>query len=461
MVDRRTWIESDRTIPSKFVRPVRRFIELEAASGIVLLLAAAGAMVWANTFGDSYHEFWDTEIEIAAGSIFEIRESFGELVNDALMTLFFFVVGLEIKRAVRLGDLRDPKAAALPVLAALGGMIVPALIYFAFNPTGEAASGWGIPMATDIAFALGVVALLGPRIPPEARLFLLALAIVDDIGAIVVIAIFYTTDFAFGWLLAAGVAFVLVYAAKHSQVRSMAFYWIVGGFVWYATFKSGVHATLAGVALGFLTPTVRMYSGAEFDALARATLDEYPINDVTVVDREHIDHEVLSLSIAAREAVSPLRRLEDALHPWTSFVVVPLFALANVGVQMSGIDLTDAITSSVALGVSIGLVAGKAIGIVLFAYLAVRLGIARLPSATSWGHILGLAVLGGIGFTVSLFITGLAFDDPLLSDLSRIGIFVGSIAAGIIGYLLLRSIGPTGSIADPSPADLPPAERPD
>jgi len=240
----------------------------------------------------------------------------------------------------------------------------------------------------------------------------------------------------------------------------MAFYWVVGGFVWYATFKSGVHATLAGVALGFLTPTVRMYSGAEFDALARATLDEYPINDVTVVDREHIDHEILSLSIAAREAVPPLRRLEDALHPWTSFVVIPLFALANVGVRLSGIDLTDAITSSVALGVSIGLVAGKMVGIVLFAYLAVRLGIGRLPRGTTWRHIVGLAALGGIGFTVSLFITGLAFDDPLLSDLSRIGIFVGSIAAGLIGYLLLRSIGPAVPGADSSSTDPPSVRRP-
>jgi NhaA family Na+:H+ antiporter len=316
-------------------------------------------------------------------------------------------------------------------------------------------------MATDIAFALGVVALLGPRIPPGARLFLLALAIVDDIGAIVVIAVFYTTDLALGWLLAALAAFIVVYAAKHSQVRSMAFYWLVGGFVWYATFKSGVHATLAGVALGFLTPTRPMYSGAEFDTRARAILDEYPIRDRTVVDREHIDHEVLSLSNSAREAVSPLRRLEDALHPWTSFVVVPLFALANVGVRLSGIDLADAITSSVALGVSIGLLAGKTVGIVLFAYLAVRLGVGTLPNGTTWGHIFGLAVLGGIGFTVSLFITGLAFSDPALSDLSKIGIFVGSIVAGIAGYVLLRTLGRPPPATGPAPqVDLAAEELP-
>ncbi len=441
MVDRPTWIESDRAIPSKFVRPVRRFIELEAASGIVLLVAATGAMVWANSFGDSYHAFWDTQIDVAVGSVFQIREPLGELVNDALMTLFFFVVGLEIKRAVRLGDLRDPKAAALPIVAALGGMIVPALIYFAFNPTGDAGSGWGIPMATDIAFALGVVALLGRRIPPGARLFLLALAIVDDIGAIVVIAIFYTTDLSVGWLVAAVAAFAVVYAAKHSQVRSMAFYWVVGGFVWYATFKSGVHATLAGVALGFLTPTTPLHSGPEFDRRARVILDEYPPEDRTVVDREHIDHEVLTLSNVAREAVSVLRRLEDALHPWTSFVVVPLFALANAGVRLAGIDLAEAVTSSVALGVTVGLVAGKTAGITLFAYVAVRLGVGKLPTGTTWGHIVGLAVLGGIGFTVSLFITGLAFTDPVLRDLSKIGIFAGSIAAGVAGYWLLRSLG--------------------
>ncbi len=421
------------------MRPALRFMELEASSGIVLLAAAIAALLWANLglFGDSYQTFWETEIDFVAGPI-EIQESLRELVNDALMTIFFFVVGLEIKREVRLGDLRDRKVAALPALAALGGMAVPALIYFSFNPTGEASRGWGIPMATDIAFALGVIALLGSRVPSGAKLFLLALAIADDIGAIAVIAVFYTEDLSLGWLAVAVLAYGVVYAAKQSQVRSMAFYWIVGSFVWFATFESGVHATLAGVLLGWLTPTHAFYSGAEFDRVARTIIETYPPDESTVVAREHVDHEVLSMANVAREAVSPLTRLEEALHPWSSFVVVPIFALANAGVRFAGLDLVEAATHPVTLGVALGLLVGKTVGITFFTWLAVRLGLGRLPARTGWDHIVALAALAGIGFTVSLFITGLAFADPAITDLAKIGILAATIAAGAAGYLLLR-----------------------
>ncbi len=421
------------------MRPALRFMELEASSGIVLLAAAIAALLWANLglFGDSYQTFWETEIDFVAGPI-EIQESLRELVNDALMTIFFFVVGLEIKREVRLGDLRDRKVAALPALAALGGMAVPALIYFSFNPTGEASRGWGIPMATDIAFALGVIALLGSRVPSGAKLFLLALAIADDIGAIAVIAVFYTEDLSLGWLAVAVLAYGVVYAAKQSQVRSMAFYWIVGSFVWFATFESGVHATLAGVLLGWLTPTHAFYSGAEFDRVARTIIETYPPDESTVVAREHVDHEVLSMANVAREAVSPLTRLEEALHPWSSFVVVPIFALANAGVRFAGLDLVEAATHPVTLGVALGLLVGKTVGITFFTWLAVRLGLGRLPARTGWDHIVALAALAGIGFTVSLFITGLAFTDPAITDLAKIGILAATIAAGAAGYLLLR-----------------------
>ena len=413
-------------------------MQLEAASGLVLIGATAVALLWANLpFGESYQEFWETHLLIELGPI-NFNESLRHVVNDALMTLFFFVVGLEIKRETRLGDLKDRSAAAGPAIAAVGGMVVPALIYFALNSSGDAARGWGIPMATDIAFALGVVALLGNRIPPRARVFLLAVAIVDDIGAIAVIAIFYTDDLSFGWLAVAVALFVVVYMAKHRNVRAISFYWIIGALVWFAVFQSGVHATLAGVALGFLTPTHPFYGAREYDEKARATLGSYGNEEQSVMEREHVDHEVLELANITRESVSPLTRLEEGLHPWTSFMIVPLFALANAGVRFVGIDIGEALKDPITIGVALGLVLGKIVGITLAMYLAVRSGVARLPIGSTWSHIRGLAMLGGIGFTVSLFVTGLAFDDPAMADLAKIGIFAGSAIAGVTGYFLLR-----------------------
>ena len=438
MTDRRTWSQSDSMIPSRFIRPIRRFMQLEASSGLALLGATAIALLWANLpFGESYGEFWDTHLLFELGPI-DFDESLRHVVNDALMTFFFFVVGLEIKRETRLGDLSDRKAAAGPAIAAIGGMVVPALIYFALNSSGDAARGWGIPMATDIAFALGVVALLGNRIPPQARLFLLAVAIVDDIGAIAVIAIFYTDDLSFGWLAVAVGLFVVVYVAKHRNVRAMSFYWILGAMIWFAVFESGVHATLAGVALGFLTPTRPFYGAREYDEKARAVLGSYGTEEQAVIQREHVDYEVLELAKVTRESVSPLTRLEEGLHPWTSFLIIPVFALANAGVRFVGIDIGEALKDPITLGVALGLVVGKFVGITLAMYLAVRFGVARLPIGSTWSHIRGLAVLGGIGFTVSLFVTGLAFDDPAMADLAKIGIFAGSAVAGAIGYFLLR-----------------------
>lgn len=437
---RLTWVESDRMIPRRFARPLRRFTELEAASGFVLLAATVAALIWANLpiFGDSYTEFWETIIDFNVGEFLHIEETLREFVNDGLMTLFFFVVGLEIKRELRVGDLRDPRAAALPAIAALGGMIFPALIFISLNSGGEAFSGWGIPMATDIAFAVGVVALLGSRIPASAKLFLLALAIVDDIGAIAVIAIFYTDDLSFPWLVAAFFLFAVIYGGKHGNVRSAGFYWAIGFLVWFAALESGVHATLAGVALGFLTPTTPHYSGSEYDRKARETLNLYSADDTSTLGREHVDSEALELATVAKESVSPLTRLEEMLHPWTSFVVVPIFALANAGIVFRNIDVGEAVTSSVALGVALGLVLGKIFGITLFTWIAIRLHIGVFPRGTGWADIVGLSALAGIGFTVSLFITELAFDDPLLTDQAKIGIFIGSAVAGIVGYLLLR-----------------------
>lgn len=435
-----TWANSNRFVPRVFVQPFKRFTQIEAGSGIVLLVAAAVALVWANSsYADSYfHLFEELIVEFQFGPI-HLEESFGHMVNDGLMAIFFFVVGLEIKRELVLGELRDPKVAALPVMAALGGMVVPASIYVALaSGTPGAGSGWGIPMATDIAFAVGVLSLLGRRVPAAGKLFILALAIADDVGAILVIAIFYTSDLSFVWLIGAVAGLGVVTLAQRVGVRSLAFYWPVAIAIWFALLESGVHATLAGVALGLLTPARPLYSPEELDRRARQILDMYPLGD-TVEDREHADHEAMLLTEISRESVSPLARLEHKMLPWSSFVVIPLFALANAGVSFAGTDVADLITHPVSLGVGLGLLFGKPIGITLFTWLAVRLRIGRMPVGTRWPHIIGLGFAAGIGFTVALFVTALAFDDPRLGDIAKVGIFAGSIIAAILGAVILLS----------------------
>jgi Na+:H+ antiporter, NhaA family len=440
-MDRRhqTWATSERFVPRRFVRPVARFTEIEAASGVVLLAAAVAAIVWANSgWSDVYFRILETPLTVELGG-FHLEETVLHLINDGLMAIFFFVVGLEIKRQLVLGDLRDPRAAALPVLAALGGMILPATIYLLLNMDAgaDALRGWGIPMATDIAFAVGVVSLLGSKVPSGAKLFLLTLAIADDIGAIAVIAIFYTEDMNLGFLGMALAGLLLTWLAKRVHIRSLTFYVPLAVVVWFFTLESGIHATLAGVALGFLTPARPMYPADEFDRRARAILDTYPLEAESPEAREHADHEALLLSDISSEAVAPLNRLEYRLEVWSGFVVVPLFALANAGVDFRGVDIVEALTSTVALGVGLGLVLGKIVGISLFAYLAVRTGLGRLPAGTGWGHVVGLAAVGGIGFTVALFVASLAFIDPSFDDLAKVGIFAGSLVAGAIGFVIL------------------------
>ena len=439
----RTWLHSERFIPRRFIRPALRFTQVEAASGIVLLVAAVIAIIWANSsFGDSYQELWETSFKIEVGS-FHLEETLRGLVNDGLMAVFFLVVGLEIKRELVVGELRDPKAAALPAIAALGGMVVPALIFLAFvaGEGGEATRGWGIPMATDIAFSIGIVALLGSRVPVGAKLFLLALAIVDDIGAIAVIAVFYTEDLSFSWLAAALITLIIMWAAQKGGIRASAFYWPMGILAWFFLLESGVHATLAGVALGLMTPARPMYSDEEYHRKATYVLSTYAPEPESPHGHDRIDHEARQLGSIANESIAPLNRLEHLLHPWSSFLIVPLFALANAGVRFGGVDILDALTSPVALGVAAGLLVGKIVGISAFTALAVRLGLGRLPRHTTWTHLFGLAALAGVGFTVSLFVTGLAFKSPALTDLAKIGIFAGSGIAGIIGYLILRFTG--------------------
>lgn len=438
----KNWIDSDRFIPARFVRPVLRLTNIEASSGIVLVAAAVAAMVWANLpiFGDSYVHFWhDQHLEVSLGPI-HFSEDLKHVVNDGLMTIFFLVVGLEIKRELVLGELRDPRKAALPVVAALGGMVLPALIYVAFNAGDPAAlRGWGVPMATDIAFSLGVLALLGSRVPVGARLFLLAVAIADDIGAIAVIAIFYTADLSLAYL-GLGIGFlVLIAIATRVNVRSHIFYAPMAIIAWYCFLESGVHGTIAGVILGFITPSRSLYDNREFDRAARRIVDIFPAHSAEPGFQEKVEYEARMLAAVARESISPLSRLQHLLHVWSAFVIVPIFALANAGVSLAGIDLVDSVTSRVALGVAVGLVVGKAIGVTGFGWLVVKLGWGRLPSGVGWQHMIGTATLAGIGFTVALFIGELAFTDHTVIDLSKIGIFTGSILAGVIGYLILRS----------------------
>ena len=435
-----TWVNSDRRVPTRFVRPFVRFTEIAASSGIVLLVAAVAAIVWANgPFGDSYETFWNTHVELSIGS-FHFNESLKHVVNDGLMAIFFFVVGLEIKREIVVGDLKDRKQAALPAIAALGGMVVPALIFVAFvaGTGGEATRGWGIPMATDIAFSIGVISLLGSRVSTGAKLFLLALAIADDIGAIAVIAIFYTSDLSLTFLAAAIVGLGIIYFAQRVGIRAPGFYWALGLAVWFFVFESGVHATLAGVALAFLTPIDAWYSDDEYFQRSRWILDRYDMESGTPRRRERVDASALTLASVARESVAPLDRLEGSLHPWSAFVVIPIFALANAGVRIVDLDFAEAATSPVALGVGVGLLVGKIVGISLATWIAVVTGVGKLPKRTQWRDMFGLAALAGIGFTVSLFITELAFTDNTFIDQAKIGIFIGSGLAGIVGYTILR-----------------------
>jgi NhaA family Na+:H+ antiporter len=423
---------------------VVEFARVEAAGGIVLLIAAIVALVWANSpFYESYFTLFNSHIELN-GWVIHINESYKDFINDGLMVIFFFVVGLEIKRELVVGELNSVKKAALPAMAALGGMIVPALIFiaFVFNAEPDAIDGWGIPMATDIAFSVGVVALLGTRVSVGAKLFLLALAIVDDVGAILVIALFYTADLNMVWLAIAAAGIMLTYAFRRMGIRPFLVYVILGIGIWYAFLESGVHATIAGVILGLLTPVHSFYTDEQFRQKAQQVLDRWDINRASPHAEERLDQDALELAAVANASVSPVDRLEHALHPWSSFVIVPLFALANAGVRFVGQEtgVVDALLSPVALGITFGLALGKPIGITLATWIGVKLNLGVLPARTTMRTIVGLGTLAGIGFTVSLFITELAFRESAFADEAKLGIFVASAIAGIVGYLVLRAI---------------------
>ncbi len=435
-----TWLGSDRLLARGVAQPVSRFLRIESAGGILLLVGALVAVVWANSpWADSYAHLWDASAGINLGG-FSLEMELKDWVNDGLMALFFFVVGMEIKREMVSGELRDPKAAALPILAAAGGMLVPAVIFTLVVRGGAGAGGWGIPMATDIAFAVGVVSLLGPRVPSQLKLFLLTLAVADDLGAIFVIAIAYSQGLAFAWLGASAVMIGVILIARRANVWYLPAYVVCGVILWYCMLRSGVHATVAGVILGFLTPTRPLRDEAESQEIAHALHMQSDLSPDDVRNAAFHIKERLPIDI----------RLVDILHPWTGYVIIPLFALANAGVPLSADALRAATTSPITLGVFLGLVVGKTLGVSGAVFLTTRLGIAKLPTGISRRHILGISMAAGIGFTVAIFVTDISLKDPGLQDQAKIGIFAASILAAVLSSLVLRGAR--------APATDPPSE---
>lgn len=381
------------------MKHLQRFFHSDASGGIILIIAASLAMLLANMGATSglYHAFLDTPVQLKVGAL-EINKNMLLWINDALMAVFFLLIGLEVKREMVEGALATRRQAIFPVVAALGGMVVPALVYLAFNFQDPiASSGWAIPAATDIAFALGVLALLGSRVPASLKIFLMALAIIDDLGAIVIIALFYTHDLSLLSLAIAAAAIAALAILNVSGVRRTGLYILVGVILWTAVLKSGVHATLAGVIVGFFIP------------------------------------------LKTENGKSPAKQLEHVLHPWVAFMILPLFAFANAGVSLQGVTL-EGLTSLLPLGIIAGLFIGKPLGISLFCWLALKLKLARLPEGANFSQIMAVGLLCGIGFTMSIFIASLAFGavDPELITWAKLGILLGSLLSAVVGYSLLR-----------------------
>jgi NhaA family Na+:H+ antiporter len=420
------------------------FFALETSGAIVLLAATIVALMLANT--DAYGAMYaighaKVGIQVGSWSFYEPVQGW---INDGLMAIFFFVIGLEIKREVTVGELSTPRKAALPIVAAIGGMLAPALIYVAIAGNSAAAHGWGIPMATDIAFALGVLAFLGRRAPKGLRLFLTALAIADDLGAILIIAVFYAQGFSMPWLLAGVGLLAVLFALNRIGVKSPVPYVLVGIVVWFAFLNSGIQATIAGVLVAFMIPTTSRMGTLDFVGYGRERLDEIEAIDVPgehVLMCDEQQEIAFDLRRSAGRSAAPLQRLEHALHPWTTYAILPLFALANAGVRLVGIDMGAVVTQPVVLGIFFGMILGKPLGISAMSWIAVRMRLADLPLGVTWAHIIGGGILGAIGFTMSLFIDTLAFNDPVLVADAKVAILVTSLTAGVAGYAYLRALG--------------------
>ncbi|MBU2527299.1 MAG: Na+/H+ antiporter NhaA [Bacteroidetes bacterium] len=422
------------------IGPITRFISNSTTSGIILFVSAILALIIANSpLKDAYHNFWENTFTIGF-SDFVISKSLHHWINDGLMSIFFFVIGLELKREIMAGELSKPKDAILPIFAGLGGMVIPALLYLSFNLDGASSSGWGIPMATDIAFALGILYMLGDKVPLSLKVFLTALAIADDLGAVMVIAFFYTSDISTISLLIGGGFLTLLILVNFLGVRSTLFYGIVGiGGLWLAFLLSGVHATIAGVIAALTIPANVKIKDQKFIQKISMLTNEFKKsepNNVSLISHEQL-HILDQIRYYSKAAMTPLQRLEHAMHPLVAFIVMPIFAIANAGITFSDNFLIN-LVSNVSLGVIFGLTFGKFIGIVLVSKILVKLKIASLPKGVNWRQIYGVAMLAGVGFTMSLFITDLAFVSTDFILQSKIGIFIASFLCGIIGYLILR-----------------------
>ena len=430
-------------ISSGIVMPLQQFIKREKSAGVVLGLSIVVAMALANSpWSEAYFHLFEHEFGFVVDGEPYLNYSLHHWINDGLMSMFFFVVGLELKREFIGGELADPRNTLLPIGAAVAGMAVPALIYAALNAGSPSAGGWGVPMATDIAFSLAVVYALGDRVPAQAKVFLTTLAIVDDLGAVVVIALFYTSEISVA-NIAAGVAVLgVMLAANKAGVKNVVFYAVLGiGGVWTAFLMSGIHATIAAVLAAFVIPADARI--AEGDYLRRASrhLGRFAAmrpNGVSTLDERQVEV-IADMMDDTRRAIPPSQRLEHAMHPLVSFVIMPVFALANAGVSFAGLDASSLFSTAVAPGVALGLLAGKPLGIALAVLLLSRLGVARLPAQLTVRRVVGLGFLASIGFTMSMFIATLAFDGGPMLLQAKIGIFAASIAGGAIGYALLRA----------------------
>jgi NhaA family Na+:H+ antiporter len=431
---------SEKPPIERVMSPFQAFLKAEATGGIILLVCTAIALAWANSpWSSSYRDLWHSVFSVGIGN-FSISYDLHHWINDGLMAVFFFVVGLEIKREIMVGELAEPRKAALPIAAAIGGMVVPAVFYFIFNPQNPDLRGWGVPMATDIAFSLGVLALAGSGVPTSAKIFLTAFAIVDDIGASLVIAVFYTEEIFFEALILGAVFFGAMLIANWAGLRKPLPYAILGGLLWLAFLKSGVHPTIAGILAALTIPARTRINAKSFLENSKVFVREF---EKRGLDGEHVltsppqKGALHALESACQYAQTPLQRFEHSLHPWVSLFIMPIFALANTGVPLAA-GLGAALSNSVSLGIIAGLVLGKQLGVTFFAWIAHKFGWADLPVGVSWRHIYGIAWLGGIGFTMSLFIASLAFKDETVLNYAKVGILTASLLSGVGGWLILR-----------------------
>lgn len=423
----------------RILSPFQEFLHRQTSGGIILFICTILALVWANSpWSEVYFSAWQSKLTLGFGP-YELSKPLILWINDGLMAVFFFVVGLEIKREIIAGELTSVRKATLPIAAAIGGMVVPAALYSVFNIGGEGSHGWGIPMATDIAFSLGVLQLLGKRVPLSLKIFLTAFAIVDDIGAVLVIALFYTSKVSVGALVISAFMLACAIALNLSGVRKPMSYALVGAVLWIAILKSGVHATVAGVLLAMVIPARTRIAEAQYLDVSRTLLDDFetcgPLDIQPGLNNER-QGVLNSLQELTEGVQSPLARLEDELHPWVTFIILPVFAFANAGVSLAGGGIA-ALGHPVSMGIILGLVAGKVIGVSFFSWLAIKLNLASIPAGVTWRHLIGVAFLGGIGFTMSLFVANLAFGESRLLEISKIGILAGSLIAGIVGYCIL------------------------